>query len=164
MKVVVPPGVPPAALTGRQWQSEMNQTQNKQFNTNTSNRLFLALGAAATLAAMALPTAARAGDDKWPGLNAPHQERNPSDSPERFVFAPRQAPERFTVTVTDRTAARQDRQNPVIKQTAFVTAPTVVGATTPAVRPTTVAVAEAIGSGAPHQERNPSASPELWVR
>ena len=162
MKVVVPPGVPPAAPTRRQWQSEMNQTQNKQFNTTTTNRLFLALGVAATLAAMALPTAARANEDKWPGLNAPHQERNPSDSPE--LFAQRQTNERFTVTVTDRTAARQTRQNPVIKQTAFVTAPTVVGTTTPAVRPTTVAVADAIGSGAPHQERNPSASPELWVR
>ena len=144
----------------------MNQTQNQKFNTTTTHRLFLALGAAATLAAVALPTAARANDDKWPGLNAPHQERNPSASPELFAaVAPRpQAPERFTVTVIDRTAARRTRQSPVIKQTAFVTAPTVVGAATPAVRPTTVAVADAVGSNAPHQERNPSASPELWVR
>ena len=138
----------------------MNQTKNQKTNTT---RLFLALGAAATLAATALPTAVQANEDKWPGSNAPHQERNPSDSPELFAVAPRQTTERFTVTVTNQ-VARQDRQNTVIKQTAFVTAPTVVGATTPAVRPTTVAVADAVGSGAPHQERNPSASPELWVR
>ncbi len=118
--------------------------------------MLLVLGAAAAVgASMLLPVVLRAQDDQ-PGTGAPHQERNPSQHPELFSGSaqgsqPAQTPE----VVTVRRSTRRHR--------AKVEGPAIFVVTTPTRAEGIETPDDIIGTGAPHQERNPSAHPELFV-
>ena len=136
-------------------------TQQEHIAKAATYKLLATLGAAAVLGAlMLLPAAVRAQQPRVPettppGLNAPHQERNPSQHPELFTLA----------------TGRRDQDRASV-EVRFVAATTIATDSRRRSAPTAVANPSrevpvedaAVGTGAPHQERNPSQHPELWVQ
>lgn len=129
----------------------MNQPQTA--SKFTTRKLLGVLSLAAALTAFS-PLAVRAQNDR-PGNDSAHQERNPSQHPELFTGVARssQLAQASEAPPVRRTARRGNAR--VEDRAIFVVTPArAEGIETPD---------DLVGSGAPHQERNPSAHPELFV-
>ena len=130
---------------------------NKQetASKSTTRKLLGVLSLAAALTAFS-PLATRAESDQT-GSNNAHQERNPSQHPELFTVDARGsqlAPVPEEVRTVRRTPRRHRNKAEGRAAVFAVTPATAEGVETPG---------DVIGTGAPHQERNPSAHPELFV-
>lgn len=142
----------------------MNQHNDRNTINLTTSKLLGALSLAAAILVATPPVAVHA-EGGQPGNDMAHQERNPSQHPELF-FGPaatarslEQSTTRTTTTAPAVPATR--RANAARRNQAralfFVTPAT--PARDDAARSTT----DRPGNDTAHQERNPSAHPELWV-
>lgn len=135
----------------------MNQHKATKF-TITTRQLLGALSLAAAITAFTPLVATHAQEDR-PGNDMAHQERNPSQHPE--LFSGPAATARSTTQTTTPVAAPAPRRATTRRSQAralfFITP------LTPVRNDTARTTDDRVGNDTAHQERNPSAHPELWV-
>ncbi len=137
----------------------MNHTNATNF-TSTTRKLLGALSLAAAISALTPLAAMKAQEDR-PGNDMAHQERNPSQHPELFsgpVATARNIPQLTQTTTRVAPAPRRATTRRNEARAIFFVTPA-----TPVRNDAARNADDRVGNDMAHQERNPSAHPELWV-